>query len=245
MNLLLLALLSACGQVPAAPTVPVQALPSALPLVLETRPEETTSTPCGPLWSEDEQVTLRGLYRMAGTDGYLDVNRVSAGAPPCWARIFLDQDLGLAPVAWEDPAYIEVTGLLSSSRWDSAGLWDIQVFRWSVLPLDLAAARAACRQVVVAHTTVLQELDWSSLALPGYVTGTAGFRPAAVDLAGVAVRVEGADDRSARIVLTARGPDLPAVHPLVTRWVSIECVYDVSQSQVVHIVATIRGEVQE
>lgn len=241
----LLAFLSACGQVPTVGVVPTAASAPALSLPLGTRPEGDAITPCGPLWPEDRPVTLRGLYRTAGADGYLDVSRVSGDAPPCWARFFLDHDLGLGPGAWEDPAYVEVVGLLSSSRWNSAGLWDVQVLRWAALPLDLDAARAACRQAVLEQTTALQELDWSSLALPGYVTGTVGFRPSAAELAGATVRLDGADDRAAQIVLTARGPDLPPVRPLVTRWVALECVYDVPQGRVVQITATIRGEVQE
>ena len=244
-GLLVLTLLSACGQVPAIPTVPVQALPSALPLSLNTRSEGVVSTPCGPLWPEDEQVILRGLYRVAGKDGYLDVTRISMDEPACWARFFLDQDLGLGEVDWGNPAYVEVIGLPSSSRWGTAGLWDVQVGERTVLSRDLATARAACRQAVVEQTTALQELDWSSLALPAYVTGTAGFQPSAAELADVTVDLTGADDRSALVLLTAKGPDLPPVKPLVTRWVSIECVYDGTQQQVVRIVATIRGEVQE
>lgn len=240
-----LAFVAACGEVPTIGTAPVVSLPPAPSLSLSTHPEGTTSTPCGPLWPEGEQVTLRGLYRTAGDDGYLDVTRAAADAPPCWARFFLVPNPGLGPIAWEDPVYVEVVGLVSSSRWDSPGLWDVQVLRWAELPLDLAAARAACRQAVAAQTTTLQSLDWSGLALPGYVTGTAGFRPSAAELADVAVQLDGTDDRAALILLTARGPNLPAVRPLVTRWVSLECVYDAAQGRVVQIAATIRGEVQE
>jgi hypothetical protein len=245
-SLVLLALLSTCGNVPTPAAAPVVALPSPLPLPLNTRPEGAAGAPCGPLWPDGEQATLRGLYRTAGKDGYLDVSRAAADTPPCWARFFLlDQDLGLGSVEWEAPVYVEVVGLPSSSRWNTAGLWDVQVLRWTVLPLDLAAARAACRQAVIEQTTALQTLDWASLALPGYVTGTAGFRPSAAELAGVTVQLDGADDRAARLLLTARGPNLPSVQPLVTRWASFECQYDIPQGQVVQIVATIRGEVQE
>lgn len=241
----LLALAAACGPAATIGAVPVATLPPTLPLALTVRPEGTNPSPCGALWPEGEQVTLRGLYRTTGADGYLDVSRSSAAAPPCWARFFLDRDVGLGSVAWEDPVYLEVVGLLSTSRWDTAGLWDVQVLRWTVLPLDQAAARAACRQAVVQQTAALQELDWASLALAAYVTGTAGFRPAAADLAGVTVQLDGADDRSGLILLTARGPDLPPVRPLVTRWVALECLYDISRGQVVQITATIRGEVLE
>ena len=242
--LALLTLLAACGEVP-LDTVPVAAPPSPLPLPLNTRAEGLAGGPCGALWSEDEPVTLRGLYRTVGAAGYLDVSHVDPDGPPCWARFFLDQDLGLGPSDWEDPAYVEVVGLLSSSGWGSAGLWDVQVLRWTTLPLDPAVARSACRQAVAGQTAPLQRVDWASLALPGFVTGTAGFRPTTADLAAVTVTLNGADDRAGLLVLTARGPDLPAVRALVTRWVALECLYDMNLGQVVQITATIQGEVQE
>jgi hypothetical protein len=157
----------------------------------------------------------------------------------------LDKDLGLGKITWDTPAYVQVTGLLSAGRWDSPGLWDLQVIRWQALPLDVAAVQASCRSAVATQVLALQALDWASLALPSFITGTAGFRPSAADLANVVVRLDGADDRSPLLVLTARGPDLPNVRPLVHRWVAVECVYDVGQKQVVEVVATIQGEVQE
>jgi len=236
-------LLFSCGQVPTADPGRTDVAGSAP--ALHTRPEAVSHTPCGPLWSEGEEATLRGLYRTSGEQAYIDVVRVQSGAPPCWARFFLDRDIGLGAVSWDAPYYLEVTGRPSSARWSSPGLWDLQVARWSELPFDTGTAREACRQAVAAQSAALQQLDWAALASPAYVTGTAGFRPAGADLAQAEVDIIGADDREPLLVMEAVGPDLPQVRPLVRRWVSVECVYDLEQARVTALVATIAGEVQE
>ncbi len=232
--------LAACGDLPAAGT----AVPSA-PVPLRTRGEGIASAPCGPLWPTDGAITLRGLYRTSGSQSYLDVSRIVTGTAPCWARFFLDRDLGLGTVAWDAPAYIEVSGWVSSERWSSAGLWDLRVTGWVELGWGDAAAWSACGQAVSAHATALQGLDWSGLATPAYVTGTAGYRPALEDLDDLPWLPIGADDGRPLLLLEAHGPDLPPVRPLVSRWISLECVYDLEAGRVLELVATIRGEVQE
>ncbi len=241
---LLLLLAAACGQVPPVATVPVVFSPAAA-VVLRTAPETAASSPCGPLWPEGPEITLRGLYRTTSKQAYLDVARPAADGTRCWARFFLDRDIGLGAVAWAEPRYVEVAGRVSSGHWDSPGLWDLQVARWTLLPLDTAAVRSACRGAVVAQAPALQSADWAALASPAFVTGTAGFRPEAAALSAVTVQLAGADDRGPLLLLTARGPELPAVRPLVTRWVELECVYDLDRAQVVALTATIRGEVLE
>jgi hypothetical protein len=238
--LLGLLLLSGCGETRAA----APATPAALP-PLRTRSEGVASGPCGPLWPEGEQVTLRGFYRTSGNQAYIDVSHILTGAPPCWARFFLDRDLGLGAISWDSPAYVEVTGQASTERWSSAGLWDLQVTRWTDLSWSSAAATVACRQAVAAQAATLRGIEWSSLASPAYVTGTVGFRPAVEDLASLSWRPIGADDSRPLLLLEARGPDLPPVRPLVYRWVSVDCVYSLETQQVAELVATIRGEVQE
>lgn len=239
----LLLLLAACGQVPVETVRP--ALPPAAAVVLRTAPETAASEPCGSLWVEGQEITLRGLYRTTGKRGYLDVARPTPDGLRCWARFFLDRDIGLGPVDWAQPVYVEAVGRVASGHWDSPGLWDLQVARWTVLPLDMAAAHSSCRAAVAAQTAALQEVDWAALSSPAFVTGTAGFRPDAAALSNVAVQPAGADDRGPLLLLTARGPELPAVRPLVTRWVELECVYDLDRAQAVTLTATIRGEVQE
>lgn len=238
-------MLGACAGEPGV--LPAGSGSSPVPPALETRPEQETPVPCGALWDEGTPVRLRGLYRTSGDQPFLDVLRLSApGQTPCWARFFLlGQDLGLGKVAWGAPRYVEVSGRLASDRWSSAGLWDLAVSGWAVLPLDVTEAERTCRQAVAAQTKALQALDWAGLAAPSYVTGTAGFVPAAGALAQATFQPLGVDDREPLLLLEARGPDLPAVRPLVTRWVAVECVYNLEQGRVLQLVATIRGEVQE
>lgn len=211
-----------------------------------TRPEGVGRSPCGPLWEEGAEATLRGLYRTSSQGAYLDVSHFSADGSSCWARFFLlSRSMDLGTVPWEAPLYVEVGGWLSAGRWSSPGLWDLQVERWSVLPLDGPAVREACQAAVEAHLSELEALDWAALALPSYVTGTAGFRPDEEGLRRLEMQFLGSDDGQPLLLLEGRGPALPPVRPLVERWVAVECVYDLAQGQVVELVATIRGEVHE
>lgn len=225
-----------CGSKPASPL---------RNLSLRTRPEEIGRTPCGPLWEESTVVTLRGLYRTSGGEAYLDVLHFFSDGSSCWTRFFWVGGAAPGTVSWEAPLYVEVTGRLSAGRWSSPGLWDLQVERWSVLPLDGPVVREACQAAVTAHLSDLEALDWAALALPSYVTGTAGFRPDAEGLRRLELHFLGSDDSRPFLLLEGRGPALPPVRPLVERWVSLECVYDLAQGQVLELVATIRGEVHE
>lgn len=219
---------------------------------LYTRPEGDGRAPCGPLWEEGAEVTLHGLYRTSGqgsgfgTHPYLDVVHFSSDGSSCWARIFLlGRNVDLGTVPWDAPLYLEVGGRISAGRWSSPGLWDLQVGRWSILPLDSRVVREACQAAVEAHLSELEALDWAALALPSYVTGTAGFRPDAEGLCHLEMHFLGSDDSRPLLLLEGRGPAMPPVRPLVERWVSLECVYDLAQGQVLELVATIRGEVHE
>lgn len=248
---LALLLLSACGDLP-GPTGAGQVDPSAaLPgPPLRTRPEGLASAPCGPLWPEGERITVRGLYRTSGEQAYLDVQHLQPEGPPCWARFFLQPDPGrggldLGAVDWHDPGYVEVTGQLSSERWSSAGLWDLQVADGTVLPWEPAAVRAACLEAVLAQAVVLADLDWAALALPSYYTATVDFFPSPEQVAQFEVQLLGADEARPVVVATAEGAELPPWRPLVRRWVAVDCLYDLERGQVVELVATIRGEVQE
>ncbi len=152
-------------------------------------------------------------------------------------------DLGTVP--WDTPLYVEVGGRLSAGRWSSPGLWDLQVEHWTTLPLDGRAVRGACREAVATHLSDLEALDWAALALPSYVTGTAGFRPDMEEFRHMEMHLVGGDDIRPLFLLEGRGPTLPPVRPLVERWVAVECVYDVDRGKVLELVATIRGEVHE
>lgn len=212
---------------------------------LRTRQEGVGVDACGGIWPQEERVTVRGLFRTAGEQAYLDVVHMPPESPPCWARLFLDPQPDVGRVSWEAPLYLEVSGWLSTSRWSSAGLWDLRVDEWAELLFDPVGARQACREAVRAATAELQQLDWGSLATPTYAEVTAAYHLSAEDLASVEVQIQGVDPDRPLVLLTARGPDLPQVRPLVFRWVAVECVYDVAAEQVLVLVATIQGEVQE
>lgn len=243
--MLLLLLVSACG-VPTEPAAGPAAAASPGPLPpLQTRAEGDVAAPCGALWLEGEQVSLRGLYRTAGEQAYLDVWRIAEDGVSCWARFFLDKDLGLGAVHWEEPLYLQVSGRPQVGRWSSPGLWDLQVAEWSELAYDAGAARQSCRGAAATLSAELQGLDWAALALPSYYTATAGFRPSAGDLSELQIQIVGADERRPILLLEAKGPLLPQSRTLVYRWMALECHYDLEWGQVVALVATVRGEVQE
>ncbi len=221
--------------------------PATVPenLLLRTRPEGSDRFPCGPLWEVGEQVPLRGLCRTSGGQPYLDVV-VLTDTSFCWARFFLQgKEMGIGEVSWNEPRYVEVTGRILPDPGGVHGRWTLGVERWAVLPLNLAAVRESCRQAVAKQAAELVALDWAALALPAYVTGTAGFRPQEESLHHLEMVPVGVDVREPLLLLEARGPTLPPVRPLVERWVVLECFYDLEQERVVSLVATIQGEVQE
>ncbi len=249
-----LALLSSCGQVPIPGSVDTS-LPTMPPLY--TRPERTASVPCQSHWSKGETATVRGLYRTSGDEAYLDligsesalersstarsgVSTPEGSSAPCWTRLFLRGGPAGAVVSWADPLYVEASGTIQPR--DTGGLWEMQVRQSGELPFDPGAARAACRQAVQDRATELQALDWSLLAIPGYVTGTAGFHPQPEAFSQAQVLLLGTDERQPFLWAVVRGPDLPEVKPLVHRWVEVECLYDLDQARVVQLTATIRGE---
>lgn len=234
---LLILFLGACGS--------GEANPLAGP-PLHTRPEGVGRVRCGPLWEEGEEITLRGLYRTSGESAYLDIQHFFPDGSSCWARVFL-LNRGMEPgaIPWNAPLYVEVGGRLSSGRWSSPGLWDLQVERRSLLPLDHRAVQEDCQAAVADRLPDLEALDWAALALPSYVTGTAGFHPDAEGLRHLEFHFLGSDDGRPLLLLEGQGPALPPVRPLVERRVAVECVYDLAQGKVQELVATIRGEVHE
>jgi hypothetical protein len=233
------------GSEPTADRPPIAPTTSVPPPPLQTLVEGDVSFPCGPLWPEDEKITVRGLYRTSGDRAYLDIYRPQSEGPACWARFFVERDLGLGKVEWQNPRYLEVTGLLSAERWSSAGLWDLKVTDWVLLRFDLAEAQSACLDAVVAQSAALHDLDWAALAIAPYYTATIGFRPTVAERGQFQVKALGADDSRPFVYLTVEGPELPEYRPLVRRWVAVDCLYDLEKGQVKELVATIRGEVQE
>ncbi len=243
-----LALLSSCGQIP-----PVGSLntPPPTPLPIYTRPEQAASVPCPALWKEGETATVRGLYRTSGEEAYLDLVRADSaassdstlapgGSVACWTHLYLRGEPRRAVASWDDPLYVEASGPVHLPS--ASGFWEMQVKHSTQLTFDPEAIRLACRQAVLDQADDLQSLDWSQLAAPGYVTGTAGFYPQPEAFAQAQVLLLGTDDRKPLLWAVVRGPDLPEVKPLVHRWVEVECAYDLDRAQPMYLTATIRGE---
>jgi hypothetical protein len=235
--------LGACGQA-ATGSAPTTLDPPAGP-VLRTRDEGADVSACGPLWPESGTVTLRGLYRTSGDEAYIDAYRGLAGESPCWSRFFLDPVPELGVVSWEAPRYVEVTGRVSTIRWSSPGLWDLQVDDWSLLPFDPEAVGKRCQRGIADHADDLRRLDWERLSFPAFYTGTASFEPLPDSFGTFRMTILGADDRQPMVLLAGEGPELPPVRPLVRRWIAVDCVYDLDEERVVQLIATIRGELQE
>lgn len=78
---------------------------------------------------------------------------------------------------------------------------------------------------------------WSKVQMKGYETVPA--------VTGVRLKPIGLDDRRVKLVLEGTIDTLPSHHPLVTRWLKVYVLYDISERKITHVTFTIRGQVLE
>ena len=132
------------------------------------------------------------------------------------------------------------------------GLGNISWASAYVSPTTQAAAQgeATARAAIQASAQPLAAVDYVALALPDWVTVTRKLQVAPGDFTGQGVTASevGSVDGEPRWVLYEwRGPEIPQRddRPIVYRWVYVYALYDVAESRVTRLLATIRGEVHE
>ena len=64
-------------------------------------------------------------------------------------------------------------------------------------------------------------------------------------LADTALQPIGLDEARGKLVLEGTIDTLPSHHSLVTRWLKVYVVYDISERQIAHLTFTIRGQILE
>ena len=117
--------------------------------------------------------------------------------------------------------------------------------RWSerdevALSEDLADARAAWKEKakpLVTSVTAdrIRSLSrWAKQQMEGYST--------VPTLADTALQPIGLDEARGKLVLEGTVDMLPSHHPLVTRWLKVYVLYNISERKIAHVTLTIRGQ---
>jgi hypothetical protein len=135
-----------------------------------------------------------------------------------------------------------ITQDLSSITWASADS--------SPMPPEVSQGVEAAREAIKANAESLAAVDYASLALPDWVTVTSKLQIEPGDFTGQGLRAAeiGSVDGAPRWVLYEwQGPEIPQRNdrPIVYRWVTVHALYDITESRVTRLLATIRGEVHE
>lgn len=115
---------------------------------------------------------------------------------------------------------------------------------------DSQAARAAVQEAIAGIASQLASIDYSSLALPDFVTTTRSLTLSEATFNGDNLIVEAyAEDAQGNrwAVYGWKGPEIPplAGRPLVHRWVYVYALYDIAAGKVTRMLPTISGEVHE
>ncbi len=180
---------------------------------------------------------VRGLYGPAG-DSYPQVDVYQLGERDlAWTPVYLDRPLAVEPLA-----YVSVRG---APGLVADGLTRLAVSDWERLPLDRATIEQAGAAAIRENAAAIQRVNLGPLAHPGYAESTAAWRPEAAALSSPQPTLVAVDADRQQVVCRWQGPTLPAVKPLVTRWLVLYPVYDVPAGRVVRIVVTIEGQVEE
>jgi len=180
---------------------------------------------------------VRGLYGAAG-DSYPQVDVYQLGEKDlAWTPVYLDRPLSVEPLA-----YVSVQG---TPGLVADGLSRLTVSAWERLPLDRRAIEQACAAAIRENAAAIQGVNLGPLAHPGYTESTAAWRPDAATLSSPQPNLVAVDAGRQQAVCRWQGPTLPAVKPLVTRWLVLYPVYDLPAGRVARIIVTIEGQVEE
>jgi len=108
----------------------------------------------------------------------------------------------------------------------------------------------AVQEAIKAQATRLASVDYSALSMPAFVTVTASLKPAPQDFTGDQLRVDSTGEVAGEkrwALYNWQGPKFPPLpgRAQVTRWVQVYALYDLRENQVVRLIATVRGQVEE
>ena len=110
--------------------------------------------------------------------------------------------------------------------------------------------RKQVQAAIKSEARRLAAVDYSALSIPAYVTITKTLKLAPDDFTGNELRLDSTGEVSGEkrwALYSWRGPDIPQLpnRSIVNRWVQVYALYDLKESKVVRLVATVRGEVLE
>jgi hypothetical protein len=120
----------------------------------------------------------------------------------------------------------------------------------SPAPEPAALREDAAHAAIKASAQPLAAVDYTSLALPDWVTATRKLQLSPGNFTGNGVTASeiGSVSGEPRFVLYEwRGPEIPQRDDrrLVYRWVYVYALYDIPEAKVTRVLATIRGEAHE
>jgi hypothetical protein len=179
---------------------------------------------------------VQGLYGAAGDTWWVDAYRLGE-TELAWMRVYLDRPLSVEPLA-----YVSVRG---TPTLIGDGLNGLAVSDWERLRLARATIEQACAAAIRENAAAIQSVNLGPLAHPGYAESTSAWRPDAAALSSPQPALMAVNADRQQAICRWQGPTLPAVKPLVTRWLVLYPVYDLQAGRVTRIVVTIEGQLEE
>jgi hypothetical protein len=120
----------------------------------------------------------------------------------------------------------------------------------SPMPASSDEVRKQVQAAIKSEAQKLAAIDYSALSIPAYVTVTKTLKLAPEDFTGNEIRLDAIGEVSGEkrwALYSWRGPDIPQLpdRQIVFRWVQLYALYDLKESKVTRLIATVRGEVLE
>jgi hypothetical protein len=117
-------------------------------------------------------------------------------------------------------------------------------------PAGSDQASAKVQAAIKSEAERLAKIDYSALSLPDFVTATRSLKLAPEDFTGDKIRLDSTGEVSGEkrwALYSWQGPEIPklADRELVFRWVQVYALYDLKESKVARLIATVQGEAHE
>jgi hypothetical protein len=159
------------------------------------------------------------------------------------------------PDSTSTPTPLEVIELPELQSYTQAALNGDTTVTWkssseSPQPIGSDPARQAVQVAIQSEAARLAQVDYSALSLPAFVTVTRSLRLAPQDFTATYLRLDSTGSSSGEplwAIYSWIGPEFPQLpnRDQVFRWVQVYALYDLKQSEVTRLIATIQGEVHE